>query len=72
MSLSLDFLSLPLFVAAALVFVSVLAGVFSTRVGFSFLLFFSPSGFSRAKVVLAGWCSMISPSVSGSATWRWP
>lgn len=40
MSLSLDFLSLPLFVAAALVFISVLAGVFSTRAGFSFLLVF--------------------------------
>jgi cell volume regulation protein A len=40
MSLSLDFLTLPLLVAAALVFVSVLAGVFSARVGFSFLLVF--------------------------------
>lgn len=48
MSLSLDFLSLPLFAAAALVFVSVLAGVFSTRVGFSFLLVFLTVG------VLAG------------------
>ena len=40
MSLSLDFLTLPLLVAASLVFVSVLAGVFSARVGFSFLLVF--------------------------------
>jgi cell volume regulation protein A len=48
MTLSLDFLSLPLFVAAALVFISVLAGVFSTRVGFSFLLIFLTVG------VLAG------------------
>ncbi|NIM41792.1 MAG: potassium/proton antiporter [Hydrogenophaga sp.] len=38
--LSLDFLSLPLLAAAALVFISVLAGVFSARVGFSFLLVF--------------------------------
>lgn len=40
MTLSLDFLTLPLLVAASLVFVSVLAGVLSTRVGFSFLLVF--------------------------------
>lgn len=40
MNLSLDFLTLPLLVAASLVFVSVLAGVLSTRVGFSFLLVF--------------------------------
>jgi cell volume regulation protein A len=40
MDFSLDFLTLPLFAAAALVFVSVLAGVFSARAGFSFLLVF--------------------------------
>ncbi|MCV0440498.1 MAG: potassium/proton antiporter [Hydrogenophaga sp.] len=40
MSLSLDFLSLPLLAAASLVFISVMAGVFSARVGFSFLLVF--------------------------------
>lgn len=40
MTLSLDFLTLPLLAAAALVFVSVLAGVFSARAGFSFLLVF--------------------------------
>ena len=40
MVLSLDFLSLPLLAGAALVFVSVLAGVFSARIGFSFLLIF--------------------------------
>ena len=40
MALSLDFLTLPLLAAAALVFISVLAGVFSARVGFSFLLVF--------------------------------
>jgi potassium/hydrogen antiporter len=40
MALSLDFLTLPLLAAAALVFFSVLAGVFSARAGFSFLLVF--------------------------------
>jgi cell volume regulation protein A len=40
MVLNLDFLTLPLLIAATLVFVSVLAGVFSARVGFSFLLVF--------------------------------
>lgn len=40
MALSLDFLTLPLFAAAALIFFSVLAGVFSARAGFSFLLVF--------------------------------
>jgi cell volume regulation protein A len=40
MSISLDFLALPLLAAASLVFISVLAGVFSARVGFSFLLIF--------------------------------
>lgn len=40
MALSLDFLALPLLVAAALVFFSVLAGVVSARAGFSFLLVF--------------------------------
>jgi cell volume regulation protein A len=44
MSLSLDFLSLPLLVASALVFVSVLAGVVSARAGFSFLLVFLLAG----------------------------
>jgi cell volume regulation protein A len=40
MTVSLDFLTLPLFAAATLVFISVLAGVFSARIGFSFLLVF--------------------------------
>ena len=44
MVLSLDFLSLPLLAAAALVFISVLAGVFSARIGFSFLLVFLVAG----------------------------
>jgi cell volume regulation protein A len=40
MLLSLDFLALPLLGAAALIFISVLAGLLSARVGFSFLLVF--------------------------------
>lgn len=44
MALSLDFLALPLLVAAALVFISVLAGVVSARAGFSFLLVFLVAG----------------------------
>lgn len=40
MELSLDFLALPLLAAASLIFFSVLAGVFSARAGFSFLLVF--------------------------------
>jgi potassium/hydrogen antiporter len=43
-----DFVNLPLLAAAALVFVSVLAGLFSARIGFSFLLVFLLAG------VLAG------------------
>lgn len=40
MSLSIDFVTLPLLAASALVFLSVLAGVISARAGFSFLLVF--------------------------------
>jgi len=36
----MDFVNLPLLGAAALVFVSVIAGLFSARIGFSFLLVF--------------------------------
>jgi cell volume regulation protein A len=43
-----DFLNLPLLAASALVFTSVLAGLFSARIGFSFLLVFLLAG------VLAG------------------
>jgi cell volume regulation protein A len=39
-----DFVNLPLLAAAALVFVSVLAGLFSARIGFSFLLVFLLAG----------------------------
>ena len=44
----MDFVNPPLLAAAALVFVSVLAGLFSARIGFSFLLVFLLAG------VLAG------------------
>lgn len=44
MPLNLDFLSLPLLAASALIFISVLAGVFSARLGFSFLLAFLLTG----------------------------
>jgi cell volume regulation protein A len=44
MTLNLDFLSVPLMASSALIFISVLAGVFSTRVGFSFLLAFLLTG----------------------------
>ncbi len=44
MTLSLDFLAIPLLVASALVFISVLAGVVSARAGFSFLLVFLLAG----------------------------
>ncbi|MBE2262981.1 MAG: potassium/proton antiporter [Burkholderiaceae bacterium] len=40
----MDFVNLPLFAAAALVFASVLTGLFSARIGFSFLLVFLVAG----------------------------
>jgi len=40
----MDFVNLPLLAAAALVFASVLAGLFSARIGFSFLLVFLFAG----------------------------
>ena len=40
----MDFVNGPLFAAAALVFVSVLAGLFSARLGLSFLLVFLLAG----------------------------
>lgn len=42
--LNVDFLNLPLMVAAGLVFASVLAAVYSARLGFSFLLVFLLAG----------------------------
>lgn len=44
MTLNLDFLSLPLLAASALILISVLAGLFSARAGFSFLLAFLLTG----------------------------
>lgn len=44
----MDFVNIPLLAAAALVFLSVVSGLFSTRIGFSFLLVFLLAG------VLAG------------------
>jgi len=44
MLLSLDFLAIPLLIAAGLVFVSLLAGLFSVRLGFSFLVVFLIAG----------------------------
>ncbi|MEO8057247.1 MAG: potassium/proton antiporter [Burkholderiales bacterium] len=40
----MDFVNLPMLAAAALVFFSVLAGLFSVRIGFSFLLVFLAAG----------------------------
>ena len=42
--LSLDFMALPLLAASALVFIAVLTGIFSARVGFPFLLVFLIAG----------------------------
>lgn len=50
----MDFVNVPLFGAAALVFVSVLAGLFSTRVGFSFLLVFLLAGVVAGEDGLGG------------------
>jgi cell volume regulation protein A len=55
MILNLDFLSLPLLAASALIFVSVLAGVFSTRLGFSFLLAFLLTGIFAGVDGPGGW-----------------
>ncbi len=51
----MDAVNLPLFAAAALVFLSVLAGLFSTRVGFSFLLVFLLAGIVAGEDGLGGW-----------------
>jgi potassium/hydrogen antiporter len=40
----MDFVNAPLFAVTALVFASVLAGLFSARIGFSFLLVFLLAG----------------------------
>lgn len=55
MSLNLDFLSLPLLGASALIFGSVLVGVFSKRAGFSFLLAFLVTGMLAGVDGPGGW-----------------
>jgi len=55
MNLNLDFLSLPLLGASALIFVSVLVGVFSKRAGFSFLLAFLVTGMLAGVDGPGGW-----------------
>ena len=50
----MDFVNIPLFAAAALVFVSVLAGLFSARIGFSFLLVFLLTGILAGEDGIGG------------------
>ena len=52
---TVDAVNLPMFAAAALVFLSVLAGMFSTRVGFSFLLVFLLAGILAGEDGVLGW-----------------
>lgn len=73
MLLSLDFLALPLLGAAALIFISVLAGLLSARVGFSFLLVFllvgvlagedGPGGFVFNDFKLSFWVGNVALAV---------
>lgn len=51
----MDFVNLPLFGAAGLVFASVLAGLFSARIGFSFLLVFLCAGILAGEDGLGGY-----------------
>ena len=51
----MDFVNLPLFAAAALVFASVLTGLFSARVGFSFLLVFLLAGMLAGEDGVGGY-----------------
>jgi cell volume regulation protein A len=51
----MDFVNVPLLAAAALVFVSVLAGLFSARIGFSFLLIFLIAGILAGEDGLGGY-----------------
>ncbi|MDZ7939042.1 MAG: potassium/proton antiporter [Rhodoferax sp.] len=51
----MDFVNLPLLAAAALVFASVLAGLFSARIGFSFLLVFLCAGIFAGEDGLGGY-----------------
>ena len=50
----MEFVNLPLLAASALVFVSVLAGLVSTRIGFSFLLVFLLAGIVAGEDGLGG------------------
>lgn len=69
----MDLVNLPMFAAAALVFVSVLAGLYSVRVGFSFLLVFlgagmlagedGPGGFRFDNYTLSFWVGTVALSV---------
>lgn len=73
MLLSLDFLAIPLLVASGLVFFSLLAGMFSVRLGFSFLLIFlvagmllgedGPGGVLFADYTLAFWIGNVALAV---------
>jgi len=73
MALSFDFLTLPLLAASALVFISVLAGVFSARIGFSFLLVFlvvgtlagvdGPGGLTFNDFTLSFWVGNVALAV---------
>jgi potassium/hydrogen antiporter len=51
----MDFVNLPLLAAAGLVFISVLAGLLSTRIGFSFLLVFLLAGILVGEDGLVGY-----------------
>lgn len=51
----MDFVNLPLLAASALVFISVLAGLFSVRIGFSFLLVFLGAGILAGEDGLGGY-----------------
>jgi cell volume regulation protein A len=69
----MDFVNLPLLAAAALVFVSVLAGLFSARIGFSFLLVFllagilagedGPGGYRFDDIRLSFWVGNVALAV---------
>ena len=51
----MDFVNLPLFAVSALVFVSVLTGLFSARIGFSFLLVFLLAGILAGEDGIGGY-----------------
>lgn len=69
----MDFVNIPLFAAAMLVFISVIAGLFSSRAGFSFLLVFllagalageeGPGGFHFDDFTLSFWVGNVSLAV---------